>query len=538
MSTKSIAQSNVRAAFLRKTSRLRHGCAWFIWPLDAPDRDPHNAGGWMSIEGRPATWFNAPKDLPQDVVWWTNLEPASAWSLGRSTHIKPDGFLGLDWFALLSRWGRPIGPEAIKSAVSLWSELFTRLSYQLDLWCAELAKPENPLENPNNLPSPDWSWGEGDFQEALGRRLGIPFSGGPNGVNSKSPPGFDNAWCVQVYADWPANRIEGKRKLSLMLNPIKHAELIRNTRVPFGSWRELSPGQWPLQDERKWEWLENNQEQPLLLRFDNQPQAQPAQDEFLRVSWGRRGRRFPGAPFETVWMTGEEALALRPYLVTAPTSVWIAEGWEAGPSPPWRVADSEDPLEGCSMLCSLKEGAFWRSWATPLRNDKRLRPTPSALAVWWRMADRMNCLKAAIVCQEEGLDVISYGNGQVIVAFDEDRQLIDWEKPIRKSGLMVPRDLSEIARLPDKIEMNAEVIEKWLLTSKQPLEAWFCLDRMMAPWLIDDRNELKIIMSSSLQALSQIPPPNGAPNTWSSDWRALLLNRSRTELAKLLPSGR
>ena len=528
-------QATTRAAFQRTTTRPRHGCAWFIWPVDAPDKDPQHAGGWMAIDGQPATWFNSPRDLPPDVVWWTNLEPAAAWSMGRSSHIKSDGFLGLDWFALLSRWGRPVGPDATREAVSLWSELLARLSYRLDQWCAQQHVLDHPMADPSQLPSPDWSWGEGDFVEALARRLGVPVSGGPAGISSDSPPGLEEAWQVQIHADLPGHLTEGRRRLALLLPPAAHAAHVRSSRVPKGPWRELPPGQWPIQDDRRWAWLEENQSQPLLVRFDHPPQAHPGQEELLRLAWGRRGRRFPGAPYEPVWMPGEEALGLRECLVGAPSVIWIAAGWEQGPSLPWPTVDPQDALEGCSLLSAILEGAFWRAWATPLRNDRRLRPTPSTLSVWWRSADRQACLEAARHCQEGGLDVIAYGNGQVHVVFSPDRTLSDWERPLAAANVLVPRDLAAVARVPTPPVLNAKAVDAWLLVTSQPLEAWFSLDRMLSPWLGDDRRHLKEMMSSTLAALTQIPPPSGASADWGAKWRALLLERSRSALARLLP---
>lgn len=530
-------QASTRAAF-RATARARHGCAWFIWPADAPDRDPHNAGGWMAIEGKPATWFHAPSDLPSDVIWWTNLEPAAAWSLGRMSHIKPDGFLGLDWFALLSRWGRPQGPDATRQAVSLWSELFARLSFYLDHWCSREAVPENPLTDPKTLPSPHWSWGEGDFMEALARRLGAPMAAGPTAVSSSSPPGMEEAWSVQTHCDVMPHLIEGKRRLSLLLHPTNHAAQIRSTRVPRGVWREVPPSQWPVQDDRRWAWMDNHQSQPLIVRFDRAPVAHPGHEDDLRLTWGKRGRRFPGAPFEPVWMTGEEAMALRSCLAVAPSAVWVAEAWQSGPEQPWDPSDPSDALDGCSLLRFLLEGAFWRSWATPLRNDRRLRPAPTPLAVWWRAADRLLCLQAARACQDNGLTVLSYGNGQVIVAFDPELPLVDWERAVSAAGLMVPRDLGQIARVPEPPQFNAATIESWLLTSNQPLEAWFALDRMISPWIGDDRKQLKGLMSGTLNALSSIPPPPGAEPDWQANWRSILLERSRSALSALLPPSK
>jgi hypothetical protein len=292
-----------------------------------------------------------------------------------------------------------------------------------------------------------------------------------------------------------------------------------------------------LQEDRRWGWLETHQDQPLLVRFDDAPRALPGHDEALRLAWGRRGRRFTGAPYESVWMTGEEAMSLRFCLATAPTAVWLAKGWESGPTPPWTPAQPQDPLEGCSLLCGLREGAFWRAWSTPLRDDRRLRPTPSSLAVWWRSADRLRCLSAALICQQEGLEVLSYGNGQVEVAFAADRPLVDWERALVRAGLLVPRDLAPVARVPSPPQWNADTIEAWLLSSSQPLEAWFSLDRMIAPWLGSDRRQLKGLMSGTLSALAQIPPPADAPPDWSSKWRTLLLERSRFALSQLLPAS-
>ena len=82
----------------------RHGCAWF--EADAQGRrDPDKVSGWWAVGGEDAQRFSSWRDLPADVVWWTNLSRAEAWALGRWSTFKEGSLFGPDWPALMTESG-------------------------------------------------------------------------------------------------------------------------------------------------------------------------------------------------------------------------------------------------------------------------------------------------------------------------------------------------------------------------------------------------------------------------------------------------
>ena len=540
------------SALFRAAPAPRHGCAWFVW-TDA-DRDPHKTGGWMSINGQPATWFHRPQDLPADVVWWTNLETPQAWSLGRWTHIKPASFLGPDWLVLLSQWGAPQGQAETAQAVALWSEVFARLAHWLGRWCATLP---GTARTPGG-PSPDWSWGEGTFSEALAVRLGWVTPAPertallPEGARSApadnestavpddgdlptvSPRALDLAWLDQVRIDWPSHLLQGKRKVALSLPPLAHARRLRATRYPVGAWRPLAQGQWPSVDTDRWAWLAAQQDRPLLLRFD-EAFPRPGQEAALALFWGRRGRRFPGAPQEPVWLTLEEALAARDWLMSAPVLALEADGWQAqAPEPPWPTPDPSDPLEGLSLLSAFKEEAYWRAASTPQRSPgQRKKAAPTPQAVWWRAADRLACLAAARVFQAHGFLVQAYGEGTVTVLFDPQDPATAWGPALLESGVRVPRGLAKDLPAPTGA-LSPDAMDRWAKQSGQPLETWFMVDRLLWPWLGEDRAQLKTLLAQALTQVSGLPTPPDAGADWGG-WKGQVLSRSRQALQAIMP---
>lgn len=505
-------QVDVIDAFKPDFSR-KHGCAWFMWEGDSGVRQPEKTGGWASIGGEPAFQFHRPQDLPKDVIWWTNLSKPEAWSLGRWSHIKHAGFLGPHWLALMSEWGFPTELEQLKASCAAWSEVLARLGNWLTRWSAAMTETAS-----GNEPHPSWSWGDGEFHEALADKLGW------NMPRNESHPVLEVAFCDHVETELPASVFANKRKITMTLPRAAHARRILATRYPVGEFKEIPLAEWSTDSQRRWEWLAK-QTLPVLVRFDDLL-WRPGFEEQAALWWGLRGRRFAGAAMESVWLTGEEALEMQPYTDTVPSVALRAQGWtRLNDVPHWPDFNMGILYENSIVTGLLHEG-LWRAAATPARTPtKRIKSGVSARAVWWRSADRRACFEAALQFQTKGFTVVSYGEGGVTVLFDPKTVLMaDWVDAIDGSGVRVPKMLADQLRSPS--QLSAQSIDVWLKSS-QDIGAWLLLDRLLWPWVGHQKQVLKNVLESALRALAAIPPPAEGGKQWSREWKDELMKCSR-----------
>lgn len=502
-----------------KSSYMRkHGCAWFIWDNDNPVHQVEKTGGWASIAGEPAFEFHRPQDLPKDIIWWTNLTKAEAWSLGRWSYIKHAGFLGPNWSSLMSEWGYPQELNELKIACSIWSEIFSRLSIWLSVWSSKFYEQ-------GKKPHPNWSWGDGEFYEALGDKLDVFL---PKDKNTS--PILNEAYCDLIVNELGQHDLKNKRKITLTFPRIAHAKKILANRYPLGDFVEVPLSDWPSDMEQRWDWIKK-QTCPLLIRFDDITWKEDSINE-AKLWWGMRGRKFSGPILNSIWLTAEEALEMHEFTQADPSVVLMAFGWQQYTLPIYWPKQTENFLEDNSIVSGLLYENLWRSLSTPLRTpSKRLKSQVSAQAIWWRSADRRACFQLAQFCQKKGWTVISYGEGTVTIGFDPQKTFIqDWSDLIEKTKITVPKMIA--SSLEEKTVLNSENIDRWLKQCKS-LETWKHLDRIVWPWLDTDKLHLKKVLEKSLLFLGHLPPPM-QNEKWLSDWKSELVKCSRKSLKNML----
>lgn len=516
-------QNDVVDAFKPDLSR-KYGCAWFIWNNDGGVRQPEKTGGWASIGGDPAFQFHSPHDLPKDVVWWTNLSKPEAWSLGRWSHIKHAGFLGPHWLSLMSEWGFPTELEDLKISCAAWSEIFARLGNVLTRWNAHLAEDQKDTDGEGHI-SYIWEWGDGDFHDVLAEKLGWSTT------RSMANPILEAAFCDHIETEIPSNGLNGKRKMTVTLPRVEHARRILATRYPVGDFTEVPLSEWAIESERRWEWL-NKQHLPVLVRFDEITFRSGRETE-AQLWWGLRGRRFVGSIMEPVWITGEEALEMFAHTDAVPSVAVRARGWtRLNDVPHWPNNNMGFTYDNSVVGGLLHEG-LWRAAATPARTPtKRIKSGVTARAVWWRSADRRSCYQTALLFQNKGFTVVSYGEGCVTVVFDPKTVLIaDWVDALDRSKVRVPKTLGENMRSPQ--ELNSYNVDVWLKSS-QDIHAWLKLDRLLWPSVGKQAEDWKSVLGLALRSLASIAPPSDLANSdgkkWSADWKEELMKCSKKAL--------
>ena len=488
----------------------RHGCAWF--EADAQgNRDPDKASGWWAVGGEDAQRFQSWRDLPEKIVWWTNLTRPEAWSLARFSTFKEGSLFGPDWPALMTESGHGATDEAVAAAVKAWSETFARCAEWLSHW-ASVHDSSNP-----------WDWGEGNLADALAPRMGwLPSE------PEEPQPILQVAYAEGVDQEMPAHLLAGRRKVVLAFPRVEHARRLWNTRYPTGGWREIS--QWPRAKEERLAWL-RAQDVPVLVRATIEA-WRPGQETAGALWLGLRGRRFLAAELEPLWLTAEEAILLGTFAELNLDEGYVGKGWtKLAPPPGWAMA-SDDPLVALSWSQALLADAAWRSAASPTRDPQRRRRSWfTSRAVWWRAADRTRCFQAAWSLHQKGWTVLSFGQGQVTLLIDPAEEVSPLADAIVQAGLLMPSLVAKLAPVTAAADhQNMTQVDRWLKQTGGGALPLLDVDRLVAPWS-GAAAAVRGVLEPAAQRLMKLAPlPNAAWATW---WKASLQQQARRSVDRL-----
>ena len=488
----------------------RHGCAWFELG-DQGASSPDQAKGWYSVGGLPALRFQSWRELPEGVIWWTNLSRAEAWSLGRWSVFKEGALFGPDWPALMTESGHGASDEAVAGAVRAWSETFSRCAEWLSNW-ASLHDAQNP-----------WDWGEGTLADALAPRFGwVPDAA------EEPQPILQAAYVETIDQEMPAHLLAGRRRVTLAFPRVDHSRRLWGTRYPKGEWKEVNA--WPRSGEDRLAWV-RSQEKPLLVRIRILG-WRPGQEAMGALWLGLRGRRFPAAEMGPLWLTGEEAVLLGTFAQLDIDEGFVGNGWTKLPPPEGWSMSSDDPLVTLSWSQALLADAAWRSAASPTRDpQKRRRSWFTSRSVWWRAADRMRCFQAASALHQKGWAILGYGQGQVTLLVDTDQQASPLADAIMQAGLLMPSLIARLApvtALADHTDMVQ--VDRWLKQTGGSALPLIDVDRLVAPWP-GSAAEVRGVIEPAAQRLFKLSP---VPNTaWQSWWSTSLNQQARRSVDRL-----
>ena len=489
-----------QAALNPRYARL-HGCAWFDVE---PGGDLTKAGIWASVGGEPARRVHGIQSLDRHVLWWTNLTRPQVWKMGRLERIKDENFLGPAWGTLLAEHSQ----DGDAQSVALWSETMARLAEWLSEWVHQ------------HEPTQPWEWGEGILAETLAERWGWATS--PE--QAPQPQPILNAAYLESVEYLPPGGIQqwaGRRYVTLSLPRVTHVGQmwLERSPAPGEHFKRVPDALLPRGIDAGLRWLQA-QRQPLLVRIDH-VDFMAGMTELGRVWMGQRGRRFPAALMEPVWMTSEEALSLSEFARFEIESVYEGQHWhqETGPQV-WTEEALKSPLGVHSTMLGLLGHAAWQASASPTRSSHgRQRWAVTPRAVWQRAADRRACFEAARHLVDRGIPVAGYGQGQVVIAMDPAMDPVALAKTVRSAGLVLPRMLAQVLPLSsDASSENPLDVAHWLARVGDVQIPWD-LDRLVSPWL-GSASEVRNLLrdaANRLDALDMRETPN-----WVDWWRPAL----------------
>lgn len=490
----------------------RHGCAWFVFGGDKV-RDPNKAGGWASIGGEDAFRFRNHKELPEGIVWWTNLTKPEAWTLGKWSRFKDNALFGVDWNGWISEQV-VLNPDDLPALVSAISETFARIGYSMSQWC-QGRENETP-----------WSWGEGSFADALSDKLRWQPKTEPS-----PQPILAAAYREMVSQVVPYGDLNGRRRLIVSLPKVQHAARLRQAKIPKpGKWRMLDVGSYPGSPDHAARWL-SDQASALLVKI-GEPMWRPGEEARGAFWMADRGLKFVGAEFEPFWLTGEEALDFARFAQFQLLSVYASDaGWENV-----QVDEVELPV-GHEMLAALANSrqliasGTWRALASPTRDpQRRSKSFVSERCLWMRAVDRRICFDAAWDLHKAGFRVMGHGDGQAALLLDPKDSPEDWGRALLKTGWCLPMGLARVVPQDETADFNDFVhLDHWIkrvggATSKRNI------DRLVSPWSSASGSVRTVLQKSAKDLLSL--DISSTPH-WKKQWAEALQQQARKSVDRI-----
>lgn len=339
--------------------------------------------GWASISGHAPTRVQSVHDLSGDTLWLTNLTYTDLRRTGLHSHpnFRAESWLKSPVQQLIAELGIDCDRNPVDTAATVIATIAQRV--------ADLSTKNYGI----TLRSQSLNT---DFAEALEIRSADSLQ--------------DIQPIIETIASHPSvsvirmNAGEGEAgSVILRRNRLEHAQSVLNILAPEeGVWQQEKTSARDGSDH----WLEDVTT-PFLVQcaISN---VSPAVAEIL--SWGS------GSSAPRDWLTDIEWRVVRQYSDIRIGSVFIHS--HPGATPHQSHLLPRGPHAALSLTNGLVAEQIW-SCLTLKRPVGGQKSCFSAVAAWIRSADRMGMFEYATELHSQGLDVMRYGNGNVVVAYKE-----------------------------------------------------------------------------------------------------------------------
>ncbi len=366
---------------------------------------------WASIGGGQARRVQSIHDLPSDVIWLTNLTYNNFFRAGLHRHpnFRNEGWLRTLFNQLVAELGIDLNCVSPSTTVSTIAAIAQRTVTVAQSRYAVIPKNKRLNE---------------DFAVAMG----VPRSGLPDMFYSHFDAVADHPSVSVIHG---TNYGSALPTVTVRRNRLRHARDVLETPVPTDSGWELERSVAP---DRNDKWLESINT-PFLVKCAVS-NVKPMIAEVL--SWGSGSREV------REWLTDIEWRVVRQHGDVAVSAALICKK-PAAPLPQVKLLP-DGPLDELSFTYGLIAEQIW----TAMTNKQHYKGDISrytAAAAWLRAADRMAMFDYAQKLYGRGLNVMSYGVGNVVLRYPENglRRTLDIATDI---GLMPPASkLAEAAAM-------------------------------------------------------------------------------------------
>lgn len=339
--------------------------------------------GWASVAGSPAVRVQSFHELPSDVLWLTNLTYSALCHTNLNNHpnYRSDAWLKSSVKQLVAELGADCDRSPVDKAAAVVSTLASRV-------ISESVSSYGVSPRSSSLNT--------DFADSLN----APVSDVSDELYSIIEP---IAAHPAVSVIRPHGGIESTASVLLRRNRLCHAVSVLSTPVPIGGvWQHEKTSARDGYDQ----WLEEIKN-PFLVHCSI-TNIDPMVAEIL--SWGS------GSTAPRPWLTDIEWRVVRQHadIKIGSVSIYSVRG---SVLPQQKKVPQGAHAELSLTHCLIAE-QIWSSLILkrPYFGGKHRYSTCSA---WLRSTDRMDMFEYAKKLYAKGLDVIRYGNGNVIVNYQK-----------------------------------------------------------------------------------------------------------------------
>lgn len=337
--------------------------------------------GWASIAGSSPVRVQSIHDLPTDTIWLTNLTYSSLCQskLNEHPNFRSDAWLKTPVKQLVAELGVDCGRNPVDTACVVISTLAHRVV---------------DVSNVNYGVSPRSQSLVSDFAEAIK----APATDTPDELAPVIDPIAGHP-AVSVIRS--SGGLESTASVLLRKNRLFHADRVLSTLVPIG-------GTWLKEKtstlEGHHQWLEQVNT-PFLVECSIS-NLDPITAEIL--SWGS------GSSTPRNWLTNIEWNVVRQFSDIKIGRVYIYS--DEGMVVDQHSLLPQGPHAALSMTSCLIAEQLWCSMLLK-KPAYGMKSNYTAASAWLRSTDRMEMFEYAKRLYSAGLDVIRYGNGNVIVNY-------------------------------------------------------------------------------------------------------------------------
>ena len=357
--------------------------------------------GWASVAGGEAKQVQSIHDLPNDVLWLTNLSYTNFYRAGLSRHPN---FRADNWLrTTLNQLVAEIGVDPTTTPIHTTVEVVSAIAHRVVRAAIAQYKVAPTSATLNE-----------DFASALN----APKSNLPGNIVEYFKPIAEHPF-VKVIAT--TNYSAACPTVTLRRNRLVHAQQVLSTQVPIDTAWEFEQTVPP---DRNDLWLESVKT-PFLARC-TVSNVNPMIAEIL--SWGSSSRNIRD------WLTDIEWRIVRQYSDVTVDSALICK------APAFTLPQLQKLPQSAHAALSFSSGLIAEQIWTAMTLKQSVRGDThryTAAAAWIRSADRMIMFEYAKKLHSRGVSVMSYGAGNVVAYYPEGglRRVLDISTDI---GLMPP----------------------------------------------------------------------------------------------------
>lgn len=411
---------------------LEFGCVCFDMQEGANGKmSPVLGPGWASIAGQTAFRIKSPSDLSNSVKWWSNINRENLWGSGiHNGKLKKSEYLKTDLGDVMKELQMSPPNIPIANICEYLSDIFNKvMRLAIEFYGVQDFQKE-------------------DLIEELHQHL-LPTD---QNIDNSIDQAFMRTYQEYVFCETNHLNLEGNKKIVLKRPRLFHAKGILETRIPKKNtrWDILLIDELPATKEERLEFLLNHNK-PFICKvkvfsFNDMDNAFINLPKLLDMGEARVGKNNKR---KRDWMCQTELLYYSRFADLDVEAVMLAEEYDENSFE--NLLPDMGPLGNMSYSYGLLAECVWHAFAGR-SYDKAVKSktlvTPRAC--WLKSTDKFLTLTSAMMLSSQGHNVISYGNGTVVVSV-ADNNIAKLIEQAPAAGLTVPRWLVEKYQLSKQL---------------------------------------------------------------------------------------